>query len=167
MLNSGKNLNILNLESSRSGEIKPVTLKYLYEFAAIPLTITKEYLKKLLTCRTTGKQRKNANLQKNVRLLEIIYTHIAENKMLEWDENKICTNLDVSRNMLYCHKSWLLKGLRAYYFKWDTRKEQAPRCITSDFAKAEKQMEIGMRREAKYVFLSITNTLKKIKAKSR
>lgn len=168
MFDSTKNLNILNLESSGFGKIKPVNLKFLYEFAAIPLSVRKEFMERLMTCRKTGKKRKNAHLRKNVRLLEIIYFHIAENTMLEWDENKICASLEISKDMLYCHKSWLLKGLRAYYFKWDESNDpKYTQNIFQNFERAEKQMRIGMRREAKCVFLNILNILSKRKRKSR
>jgi hypothetical protein len=168
MANKAKNLNILTLESTK---VKPVNLKFLYEFASIPLSVRKGYLNKLLTCRVSGGERKNAHSQKNVRLLKIIYEHINRNIMLQWDEGKICSELKISRNMMYCHKSWLLKGLRASYFKWNEPQNQkslgSQESSLSLFNKAEEMFAIGMKREAKNIFLRLVSEIKRKSKKSR
>lgn len=139
--------------------IKATSLRYLYEIAAIPAETREQFLQKLL-------KRKNAAEQKNVKLLKIIFTHIKEDKMLEWDEKEICENLEISKEMLYCHKCYLLKGLRLLYFKWyeieknefnDKTKYKDE--VSLKFAKAEKMMKIGMEKEAKNLFKQIENEL--------
>lgn len=136
-------------------------LKYLYEFTAIPQNVRERFLAMLL-------KRKNAGMQKNVRLLKIIYTHIEEDSMLEWDEEKICAALSVSKSMLYCHKSWLLKNIRKMYFGWDEKQSRADKHGSTEhnLAVAKKMLEIGMRREAKNILTKLERKLNKKKRQS-
>lgn len=135
-------------------KVKLTTLNYLYEIAAVPEKIRFEYLEKLL-------KRKNAASQKNVQLLNIIYYHIKEDRMLEWDDINVCRLLNISKNMLFCHKSRILKSLRFLYFNWKSvEKEAIEKSIkyewetTSEaYIKAQAMSKIGMWREAKNEFL--------------
>lgn len=147
-------------------KINATSLKYLYEIAAIPVETRQQFLQKLL-------KRKNSSGQKNVRLLKIIYYHITEEKMLEWDEENICNVLSISKNMLYCHKSYLLKGLRLTYFNWkEIEKKEFDNPsgykneLSYEFSKAERMNRLGMNRESKNEFLKIEKkiNLKKIKS---
>lgn len=135
-------------------KIKVTTLNYLYEIAAIPEKIRLEYLEKLL-------KRKNASSQKNVQLLNIIYYHIKEERMLEWDDTNICRLLNVSKDMLFCHKSRILKSLRFLYYDWkNIEKEAIEKSVKYDlektsetYVKAQAMSKIGMWREAKNEYL--------------
>lgn len=135
-------------------KVKLTTLNYLYEIAAIPEKIRLEYMQKLL-------KRKNASTQKNVQLLNIIYYHIKEERMLEWDDISVCRVLNISKDMLFCHKSRILKALRFLYFNWKSIEKDAieksiryDSVITSEsFIKAQAMSKIGMWREAKNEFL--------------
>ena len=102
--------------NSTTGKVRKqrqtTTLKYLYEVAAVPEVKRAELLGKLL-------KRRNAGNQVNVKLLKLIYEHVNENKILKWDDDSICLKLGISRDMLYCHKSWLLRKLRMLYFGWE------------------------------------------------
>ena len=102
--------------NSTTGKVRKqrqtTTLKYLYEVAAVPEVKRAELLGKLL-------KRRNAGDQVNVKLLKLIYEHVNENKILKWDDDSICLKLGISRDMLYCHKSWLLRKLRMLYFGWE------------------------------------------------
>ncbi len=144
-------------------KIKLVALKYLYEIASIPKNIREEFLQKLLKCPITCKDRKNALKQKNVRLLKIIYHYIEKDKMHEWNEEKLCRKLDISKDMLYCHKHYISKGLRKLYFDWEgIEKEEFINGNRNNnerelqFNKALRMYEIGMTREAKNEFIKVS-----------
>jgi len=144
--------------------VKFTTLKYLYEIAAIDPGTRMKYRQKLLSRPKTGFERKNSSNQKNVRLFDIINECIANDDMTKWDEDKICAELSISKNMLYCHKHYILKGLREFYFKWKEieKKEIAknnPDKIKQKFDRAVLMNEIGMKREAKNEFLDLCKTL--------
>jgi len=144
--------------------VKFTTLKYLYEIAAIDPGTRMKYRQKLLNCPKTQSERKNSSNQKNVRLFDIINECIANDDMTKWDENKICSDLRISKNMLYCHKHYILKGLREFYFKWkEIEKKEIKKDNTSDVKhkldRAVLMNEIGMKREAKNEFLNLCKTL--------
>ncbi len=135
------------------------SLKYLYEFASIPSEIRLRFLNKLL-------KRRNSENQKNVRLLKIIYSHITEDRMLEWNEETISDSLGISLNMLYCHKSWLLKSIRLLYFGWKEIEKEVSfgdlkdgKNLNGSYMLAKKMMEAGMRRESKVKFLKLERTI--------
>lgn len=143
--------------SSKHKTVKPTVLSYLYEIASISEEIRIEYLQKLL-------KRKNSSVQKNVKLLYIIYSYIKEDKMLEWDDDEICRILDITKNMLYCHKSRILKSLRLMHFDWlniekvEFNKEQFEKSgnkLIFQFDKAMRMSQIGMNREAKNEFIKL------------
>ena len=144
---------------------KTTTLKYLYEIAAIPDSKRAELLGNLM-------KRKNAGDQVNVKLLRLIYEHVNENKILQWDDDSICTGLGISRDMLYCHKSWLLKKLRMLYFGWEKKDSKADKVnrkrflglVTAETEEAKKMLDAGMRKESKLMLRSIE---KKMLSKTR
>lgn len=142
---------------------KTTTLKYLYEIAAVPESKRAELLGNLL-------KRKNAEKQVNVKLLKTIYDHVNGNKILQWNDDTICAKLGISGDMLYCHKSWLLKKLRSLYFGWDKRSFRStnkPKHYNGKFIdeliaetdEAKKMLEAGMRKESKLMFRSIEKKL--------
>lgn len=153
-----------NFEQNKK-KIKFTTLKYLYEITAIPPNIREKYLLKLLNCPKTEIKRKNSTNQKNVRLFEIINDCINNDDMTKWDEDKICTELRISKNMLYCHKHYILKGIREFYFNWNEiekkviKKDENTNETKYNFNKALLMNEIGLKREAKSKFLNICKTL--------
>jgi hypothetical protein len=145
-----------------SKKIKFTTLKYLYEIAAIPFDIRDEYLQKLLNRPKTGIKRKNSTDQKNVRLLKEIYKCVENESISDWNEERICLSLNISQNMLYCHKHYILKGIRELFFNWKEveRKEfkkdkQDTNNIGHKFKRAILMNDIGMVREAKIEFFKI------------
>lgn len=147
-------------------KIKFTTIKYLYEIAAIPSDIREKYHQKLLSCPKTRIRRRNSTNQKNVRLLEFLNECIRNEDMSKWDENKICMKLRISKDMLYCHKHYILKGLREYYFNWkeieekEIRRDKNTNEIKYNLDRALLMNEIGLRREAKSKFLNICKILK-------
>lgn len=154
------------MKNNENRGIKFVSLKYFYEIAAIPAGIRKDFMQKLMKCPVTNKERKNASKRKNIRLLKIIYELIENNNILNWNEKTICRKLSISKRMLYCHKHYLLKGLREMYFGWKEieAKEFADTGKFKDetdlqIEKAKRMDEIGMRREAKNKFLKLDKKL--------
>jgi hypothetical protein len=152
-------------------KIKFTTLKFLYEMSAIPTDIREKYYQKLLNCPKTGTKRKNSTNQKNVRLLEIINRYIKNENMVEWNDEDICKTLNISKNMLYCHKHYIIKGLRKFFFNWDeTEKETFKKCKTNKnsieykYEYANKMYEIGLTREAKTEFIKISRLLERIES---
>jgi len=153
--------------------IKFTTLKYLYEIAAIPFNIRDEYLQKLLNCPKTEIKRKNSTNQKNVRLLEMINEYIKNDNMVEWNDEIICRQLNISKNMLYCHKHYIIKGLRKFFFNWNEieketfkKSEINKNSIEYKFESANKMYEVGLTREAKTEFLKISGLLEKMETKN-
>lgn len=143
-------------------KIKLVTLKYLYEIAAIPETIREKYRQKLITCPVSGNERRNVNKRKNIRLLDIINDCIKKENFSGWNDENICRILNISKNMLYCHKHYILKELRIMYFNWEKIEEEQLKnnykCqndIEYEYKKAYLMYEIGMTREAKNKFIKI------------
>jgi|WetSurMetagenome_2_1015567.scaffolds.fasta_scaffold39708_2 hypothetical protein len=154
---------------TKQKKIKYTTLKYLYEIAAIPADIREKYYQKLLNCPKTEVKRKNSTSQKNVRLLEIINGYIKNDNMVEWNDEEICRKLEISPNMLYCHKHYILKGIRKYFFKWEEleKKEfnnfkEKRNHIKYEYDRACKMYDIGMLREAKIEFVKIAGLLEKM-----
>lgn len=141
------------------------SINYLVEVSAIPSDIRNDYLKKLL-------KRKNSARRKNIRLLIFIYHYVNENRLSEWDPAEVCKQIGLNLNSLYIQKSRLLKGLREYYFKWkETEKEikisvnkkyekgstctEQEKIISFMLEKARKMVKIGMRREARYLYIKL------------
>lgn len=144
---------------------KKKTHKAIYSFfeniAAIPPEVRKSFLKKIL-------KRKNSSGQKNVKLIKIIYAYIESDKISEWDEERISKRLDITRNMLYWHKSAILNELRKHYFGWEEiEKKEFPvkntqsslQSLQFSYRKAKRMFDIGMRREAKNIFLLMAREL--------
>ncbi len=153
------------------GVVKFTTLKYLYEIAAIDPSTRKKYHQKLLSRPVTGSERKNSSNQKNVRLFDIINECITNDDMTKWDEDKICAELRISRNMLYCHKHYILKGLREFHFNWKEIKKKAvaknnPDKTKQKFDRAVLMNEFGMKREAKNEFINLCKTLESKKIRN-
>jgi hypothetical protein len=138
---------------------KAVNLKYLYEVVAIPKDVRERYLDKL-----TAKL--NSYQQKNVKLLKIVYRHLEVDKKLLWDDRKICGQLGITKEMLYCHKSRLLKGLREFYFGWEEieKKEfiEKKDSLLVRHEKAKKMFELGMQRESKSLFNKIEKEINQL-----
>ncbi len=84
---------------------------YLLEFSCIPSEIRQRFLNRLYL-------RKNGSEQKNYKLLSIIQRIIEKDNFKKWDEGKICKELKVSKAMLACMKSRLLKSMREEYFSF-------------------------------------------------
>lgn len=84
---------------------------YLLEFSCIPSEIRQRFINKLYF-------RKNGSEQKNYKLLSIIQRIIEKDNFKKWDEGKICKELKVSKAMLACMKSRLLKSMREEYFSF-------------------------------------------------
>lgn len=82
---------------------------YLLELSCIPAEIRQRFLNKLYF-------RKNGTEQKNYKLLLIINRIIKKDNFNKWDEEKICKELKVSKAMLACMKSRILRSLREVYF---------------------------------------------------
>ena len=138
------------------------SILYLYEVAAIPREIREEYLLKIL-------KRKNAEFQKNVKLINFIYDRIEKGNLYDWDSAEICRDLKVSYNTYRFHKSNFLDGLRNYYFlpdKSNSNQEKTERNIKdteSEFYDAKLKFSSGMRKEAKLIFLKLAVKIKKEK----
>ena len=84
---------------------------YLLEFSCIPSEIRQRFLNRLYF-------RKNGSEQKNYKLLSVIQRIIEKDNFKKWDEGKICKELKVSKAMLACMKSRLLKSMREEYFSF-------------------------------------------------
>ena len=84
---------------------------YLLEFSCIPSEMRQRFLNRLYF-------RKNGSEQKNYKLLSIIQRIIEKDNFKKWDEGKICKELKVSKAMLACMKSRLLKSMREEYFSF-------------------------------------------------
>jgi hypothetical protein len=130
---------------------------YLYEIWSIPLNIRTEYLQKHL-------KRKNSVKQKNVRLLYILYDIVEREDFHSWDMGKVCNDLELTVKQLYWHKSKILRDLRQIYFGWkEIEKELQSKYRSkneSEFLliKGKNLYEIGMRKEAKRIFLKLDKT---------
>ena len=148
--------------------------RYFANISAVPEEARNSYVQKIL-------KRKNAGLQKNIKLIRIIFTLIKEDKTNKWDEIKISKKMGISKNTLYWHKSNILKELRIHYFGWKEIEEREFKpvmnrlseennslkenfkntfeAIKFSHSKAVRMFEIGMRIEAKSVFLSLIKKL--------
>lgn len=136
---------------------------FLLEVYAIPKETRKEYLNKLLN-------RKDAGSQKNVRFLKYIYSILEGNSYKEWNEEALCKKLEISRRMLDCHKSRLLKSMREYYFGWEERAKRLEEGIKGDeidrlVATGNEMSRIGMIKEAKHVYFKAEGKINKILSK--
>lgn len=135
-------------------KIKKTSYHFFANISSIPEDTRKKYLQKIL-------RRKNAGKQKNVKLIKIIFDLIEKDKQNEWDDDKICKKLDITKNMLYWHKSILLEDLRDFYFNWkeiETKEFNPANFRDSDivsYEKAKKMYAIGMRMEAKTILLKL------------
>lgn len=135
-------------------KIKKTSYHFFANISSIPEDTRKKYLQKIL-------RRKNAGKQKNVKLIKIIFDLIEKDEQDEWDDDKICKKLDITKNMLYWHKSILLEDLRDFYFNWKeiaTKEFNPANFRDSDivsYEKAKKMYAIGMRMEAKTILLKL------------
>lgn len=141
------------------------SILYLYEVAAIPGNIREQYFQKIL-------KRKNAEYQKNVKLINFIYERIENGNLYDWDSAEICRKLKVSYNTYRFHKSNFLDGLRKYYFLPDKsnsnpgKTEQKNQDTELEFYDAKLKFSSGMRKEAKLIFLKLAARLRKEKLNS-
>src|SRR5258706_2946931 len=142
----------MHYKSTNNNKLNSRIINYFSEITAISEDCRKEYLRSLL-------KRKNAESQKNVRLLKIIYGLIKNSGIGRWDNDKICKALSMSMTALYFNKHKILKGLRALHFGWNEIEKECPRGENTELQKAEKMFEIGMRREAKTKFIKIEKAL--------
>lgn len=113
---------------------------YMLELSNIPAEIRQRFLNKLYF-------RKNGTEQKNYKLLLIINRIIRKDSFNKWDEEKICSDLKISKSMLACMKSRILRKLREEYFnfKSDTNVNKMPVSISLDLIKSLE--EKGCYRE--------------------
>lgn len=117
---------------------------FIFELAAIPLTSRLEFRENLL-------KRKGAENQKNLSLLDIYcgITDVKESSPGETDDSDIAAKIGVSKRMLDCHKSRLLKNLREYYFQYTP-----PALFKTDEERLiviNKLFKLGMIREARVI----------------
>ena len=162
-------INLLNKEINKNKAIQ----RYFANISSVPEEARNSYVQKIL-------KRKNASLQKNIKLIRIIFLLIKDEQINKWDEAKICTKLGISQNTLYWHKSNILKELRIHYFgwkeieekefsiqkekNWNASKKSAGTLekIKLSLAKAVRMFDMGMRLEAKSILLRLIKDLENI-----
>lgn len=133
---------------------------FIFEFSAIPLASRLKFREKLL-------KRKGAKDQKNLSLLEL-YNTITDDPQSTLDDIhdvEIAAKIGVSKRMLDCHKSRLLKNLREYYFQYTPPaffKTDEERLLVID-----KLFKLGMVREARVILLEAEHELDHDKQYSR
>jgi hypothetical protein len=133
---------------------------FIFEISAIPLTSRLKFREKLL-------KRKGAEDQKNLSLLEL-YCTITDDQQSTLDDIhdlEIAAKIGVSKRMLDCHKSRLLKNLREYYFQYTPPaffKTDEERLLVID-----KLFKLGMVREARVILLEAEHELDHDKQYSR
>lgn len=118
---------------------------YLLELSCIPEEIRQRFLNKLYF-------RKKGTEQKNYKLLNIIDRIVKKDNFSKWDEGKICKELKVSKAMLACMKSRILRSLREEYFsfKSNNQKNKLSKKLSIDetLEKIKGLEEKGCYREA-------------------
>lgn len=135
------------------------SLNYLLEFSVSDPAKRKEFLEKLLA-------RKNAEYQKNVRLLKIIYRYVDADEINNWDSAAVCKELNIKTGELDTLKSRLISDYREFLFDWEkilnNHKEDFKGTeLEFDFLKARKMNNIGMKKEMKTFHLNFLNQLEK------
>lgn len=109
---------------------------YFFEFGAVPKSSRFEFREKLL-------KRKGALYQKNITLFDNIELILSGKESYKNINIQLASKMNCSLRMLDCHKSRLLKQLRAFYFNWqDNNYENKTEYI-------ERKIKIGMLKEAK------------------
>ena len=113
---------------------------YLLEFSCIPSEIRQRFLNRLYF-------RKNGSGQKNYKLLSIIQRIIEKDNFKKWDEGKICKELKVSKAMLACMKSRLLKSMREEYFSFKSNADVNKMPVKKSLKIIKRLEEKGCYRE--------------------
>lgn len=130
---------------------------YLLEISLIPLEIRRKFLNNLYF-------RKNGTNQKNYKLLSIIERIIESGNFKKWNEQLICKKLDVSKALLACLKSRILKTLRSEYFKISITKDIKNSVNASFLDEIKSLEEKGCYREAlPLCFQLVKRILKEVK----
>lgn len=114
---------------------------YLLELSSIPVELRQRFLNKLYF-------RKNGTEQKNYKLLLIINRIIKKDNFNKWDEEKICKELKVSKAMLACMKSRILRKLREDYFNLKKHNRNENLSIDKTLELIKRLEEKGCYREA-------------------
>lgn len=135
------------------------SLNYLLEFSVSDSQTRENFLNKLLT-------RKNAENQKNVKLLKIIYRYVDTENVNGWDSAKVCKELEIKMGELDTLKSRLISDYREFVFGWEKfekelRENFKGTDLEFDFLKAKKMNTIGMKKEMKTFHLNFLNHLEK------
>jgi len=125
---------------------------FIFEISAIPLTSRLKFREKLL-------KRKGAEDQKNLSLLEL-YSTITDDQQSTLDDIhdlEIAAKIGVSKRMLDCHKSRLLKSLREFHFQYTP-----PLLLSSPEEKLSvinHMYKLGMVREARVILIDAEHEL--------
>jgi len=132
---------------------------YLLEFSVVEKLRREEYLAKLL-------KRKNADQQKNVKLLKIIYRLIDSDSINDWDSDEVCKELEINNVELDTLKSRLLNDFREFVFKWPEFEEELKQNFKGDDIQFEllrirKMHRIGMRREIRTLLYNLLKLIDK------
>jgi len=151
-------------EKYKLNKIKPnkSSILYMYEIWAIPKKIRLAYLYNLL-------RRKGAANNKNVILLRLIYEQLDNEDFHSWDTSEICFKCKFkTANQLYWYKTRILKDLRELFFNWKKHDQEIERLYENKtckiglmYEKALKMIEIGMLKEANFIFLEILKKKKR------
>lgn len=130
---------------------------YLLELSLIPVEIRRKFMNKLYF-------RKNGTEQKNYKLLDIIERIIESGNFKKWNEDLICKKLKVSKAVLSCLKSRLLKALRREYFNLKVQNIKRNYSVNDSLNEIKKLEEKGCYREALPLSFSLIKViLKEIK----
>jgi len=132
---------------------------YLLEFSVVEKIRREEYLEKLL-------KRKNAEHQKNVKLLKIIYRFVDDDKLNDWDADEVCKELEINNVELDTLKSRLLNDYRDFVFRWpefeeELRKNFKGDDISFELLRIRKMHRIGMRREIRTLLYNLMKLIDK------
>jgi hypothetical protein len=135
------------------------SLNYLLEFSVINSEQRKAYLDKLLS-------RKNAEGQKNVKLLKIIYRYVDADKINDWNAEEVCKELQIKSGELDTLKSRLISDFRIFVFGWEKIEKELKQNFAGSelefaLAKAKKMNSIGMKREMKTILMNFMNELER------
>lgn len=113
---------------------------YLLELSCIPVELRQRLLNKFYF-------RKNGTEQKNYKFLLIMDRIIKKDNFNKWDEEKICKELKVSKAMLACMKSRILRSLREEYFNLKTNNKKEKLSVDKTLELIKGLEEKGCYRE--------------------
>lgn len=123
---------------------------FLFEYSAIDKNTRARFRTKLL-------KRKGAEEQKNVKLIDMLEEIVNEDDFNEKHYAELSKKLGISKRILDCHKSRLLKSLREHAFNWKNIKGE------SEINKIRRRFAAGMLREARIELFLLEKKLKKEK----